>query len=101
MPSLRRSAACIQRKTASRCANTFFDGTVDAASFFVGATLLDDVRMSVPLCESVRPLVLGGSEPLKTVFGILLRYCVVSNIIEVPSDVADVASNIGARMVYE
>ena len=73
----------------------------DAANFFVGAILLDDIRMSVPLCESGRPLVLGGSEPLRTVFGILLKACGVKNIIEVPSNVATIASNIGARMVYE
>ena len=73
----------------------------EAANFFVGAVLLDDVRMSVPLCVTGRPLVLGGSEPLRTVFGILLKHCGVENIIEVPSEIASVAPNIGARIVYE
>jgi hypothetical protein len=73
----------------------------EAANLFVGAVLLDDVRTSVPLCANGRPLVLGGSDPLKTVFGILLRHCGVETIIEVPANTATIASNVGARMVYE
>ena len=73
----------------------------EAANFFVGAVLLDDVRMTVPLCADGRPLVLGGSEPLKTVFGILLRHCGVKNMIDVPLEMATISSNMGARLVYE
>ena len=76
-------------------------GADDAANFFVGALLHDDIRVTASLCSPSIPLVLGGSEPLRTVFGVLLRNCGIENIIEVPTEVASIAPNIGAITVYE
>ena len=76
-------------------------GADDAANFFVGALLHDDIRVTASLCSPSIPLVLGGSEPLRTVFGVLLRNCGIENIIDVPTEVASIAPNIGAITVYE
>ena len=76
-------------------------GETEAANFFVGAVLLDDVRMSARAVQDGQPLVLGGSDPLRSIFKILLGECGVTNLIEVPQELAAIAPNIGARLVYD
>ncbi len=72
----------------------------EAANFFVGAALHDDIRLTARVAGD-ELLVLGGSNPLRTVFKILLEACGSNRILEVPDAVAKAAPSIGAMAVYE
>ena len=77
----------------------------EAANFFVGALLHDDIRTVAEIAERPsskgKPVVVGGSDPLKTVFMLLLEEAGTENLIAVPAEVATLASNYGAMKVYE
>ncbi len=77
----------------------------EAANFFVGALLHDDIKAVARIAAKPesqgKPLVVGGSDPLKTVFMILLEQAGAENLIAVPDDVATLASNYGAMLVWE
>ncbi|MGM9642546.1 MAG: 2-dehydro-3-deoxygalactonokinase [Eubacteriales bacterium] len=77
----------------------------EAANFFVGAILHDDVKAVARIAAKPeskgRPVVVGGGEPLKTVFMILLETAGTENLVAVPDEVATLASNYGAMLVYE
>ena len=77
----------------------------EAASFFVGALLHDDIqtvaRIAAKPESKGKPVVVGGGDPLKTVFMILLAEAGTENLIAVPDEVATLASNYGAMRVYE
>ncbi|MBQ4140975.1 MAG: 2-dehydro-3-deoxygalactonokinase [Clostridia bacterium] len=77
----------------------------EAANFFVGALLHDDIASVASIAakpESLgKPLVVGGSDPLKTIFMILLKEAGAENLVAVPPEVATLASNYGAMRVYE
>lgn len=77
----------------------------EAANFFVGALLHDDIqtvaRIAAKPESKGKPVVVGGGDPLKTVFMILLAEAGTENLIAVPDEVATLASNFGAMRVYE
>ena len=77
----------------------------EAANFFVGALLHDDIASVASIAAKPeskgKPVVVGGSDPLKTVFMILLAEAGADNLVAVPSEVATLASNYGAMRVYE
>lgn len=76
----------------------------EAANFFVGAALCDDVLSVAMLCSQEqsrgKPVLVGGSDPLRTVFVTLLKEAGVENPISVPEETATVASSLGALAVY-
>ena len=77
----------------------------EAANFFVGALLHDDIqtvaRIAAKPESKGKPVVVGGGDPLKTVFMILLAEAGTENLIAVPDELATLASNFGAMRVYE
>ncbi len=77
----------------------------EAANFFVGALLHDDIRAVARIAakdeSKGKPVVVGGGDPLKSVFMILLEEAGTENLIAVPDEVATLASNYGAMLVYE
>lgn len=72
----------------------------EAANFFIGALLKDDI-MAVIRAAKGQKIVVGGGDPLRSIFILLLRRAGVGNIIEVDDDTARLAPSIGAMMVYE
>lgn len=74
----------------------------EAANFYVGAILRDDIMTTTESYKIGKKLVLGGSEPLKSVFRVLLLHYGVkeSDLVCVDTDVASLASNYGAMEVY-
>ena len=77
------------------------DFTVDeAANFFVGAILYDDIRSILRYRPADKPLLVGGSNPLREIFMILLRHAGARDLIEVDDDTARIASSLGAMRVY-
>lgn len=72
----------------------------EAANFFIGAILSDDIRTVLRIARDDCPMVVGGSDPLRTVFATLLAHEGVKNIVVVEDEVARISSNIGAMMVY-
>ncbi len=77
----------------------------EAANFFVGALLHDDIRTVAEIAARQTskgcPLVVGGSDPLKTVFMLLLEEAGAKNLLAVPSEAATLAPSYGAMRVYE
>ena len=72
----------------------------DAANFFVGAILYDDVRISAELCRDGKLVIVGGSDPLKTVFTVLLEHVGIKNVVRLDDETARRAPNLGAMCVY-
>lgn len=77
----------------------------EAANFFVGALLHDDIAAVAAVAAKPeskgKPVIVGGGDPLRTVFAILLAEAGVEGIRTVPADIAVLASNYGAMRVYE
>ena len=71
----------------------------EAANFFVGAILRDDIMAVAALCAGGRPAVVGGSNPLRQVFGVLLTHAGVKNLTVIDDACANVASSVGALEV--
>ena len=57
--------------------------------------------MAVVRAAKGQNIVVGGGDPLRSIFILLLRRAGVGNIIEVDDDTARLAPSIGAMMVYE
>ena len=72
----------------------------EAANFFVGAILADDIRNVLRIVREDVPLIVGGGDPLRTVFATLLAHEGVKNMIVVSDEQARLAPNIGAMMTY-
>ena len=76
----------------------------EAANFFVGALLHDDIKCVADIAAKPeskgKPVVVGGSDPLKSVFMILLDEAGAEGLVAVPADVAALAPNFGAMKVY-
>ncbi len=77
----------------------------EAANYFVGALLHDDIKAVARIAAKPeskgKPVVVGGGEPLKTVFMILLEQAGAEDLVPVDGDAAILASNFGAMRVYE
>ncbi len=73
----------------------------EAANYFIGAVLADDIVSAAKKYKKGRPYVIGGSDPLRSVFKILLERCGVENIIEADGETSRRAPNYGAMAVYE
>lgn len=72
----------------------------EAANFFVGAILHDDISSACEICRSGKPVVVGGGNPLRHIFSLLLCHAGAENIIEIDDETAKLAPNIGAMEVY-
>lgn len=76
----------------------------EAANFFVGALLHDDIAAVADIAKKPeskgKPVIVGGSDPLKTVFMILLAEAGVEGLSAVPAELSSLASNLGAMRVY-
>ena len=73
----------------------------EAANFFIGAILYDDILISAKLCTEGKPVIVGGSDPLRTVFCILLEHVGVKNTVNLDPELSKLAPNYGAMRVYE
>ena len=74
----------------------------EAANFFVGALLRDDILSVKQTCRSRNiKVIVGGGNPLRSVFVILLRHIGLENIVEVDDETARRAPSVGALMVYK
>ena len=73
----------------------------EAANFFVGAILHDDIASSAELCRSGKPVILGGGDPLRSIFAILLEHAGVENLRVVDDTTARLASSYGAMRVWD
>ena len=72
-----------------------------AANFFVGALLKDDIMSVFDVCGTDRKLIVGGGNPLRHVFAVLLEHVGAANLIEIDDETARLAPSRGAMMVYE
>ena len=73
----------------------------EAANFYVGAILYDDIYSTAQICKSGKPVVVGGGDPLRKVFMVLLEHEGAQNLIEITDECARLAPSIGAMKVYE
>ena len=74
----------------------------EAANFFTGAILYDDIRSVALYCEKENlPVIVGGGNPLREIFMILLAHAGVRNLREIDDETARIGSSIGAMRVYE
>lgn len=75
----------------------------EAANFFVGAALCDDIRMTRNAYRAGKKLYVGGGQPLRGIFMLLLKEAGVpaKALVEVPDDIARIAPAIGAMKVYQ
>lgn len=75
----------------------------EAANFFVGAILLDDIRLTLGMYEKGKRVIVGGSSPLRDVFEVLLVHAGVrrEDMTVIDDEVARLSSNTGAIKVYE
>lgn len=73
----------------------------EAANFFIGAILYDDILTCAKLCTGDKKVIIGGSDPLRSVFGILLEHIGVKNILSLDAELSRLAPNYGAMRVYE
>ncbi|NLW74435.1 MAG: hypothetical protein GX057_06045 [Clostridiales bacterium] len=89
----------------ARMVQTLGDWSCDeAANFFVGALLRDDILSVKMTCRPKTrdiKVIVGGGRPLRKIFVILLRHAGVDNIVEVDDETARRAPAIGALKVYE
>ncbi len=86
----------------ARTIYTMDGATLDeAANFFIGCILVDDIMSSAKLSQTGKKFVVGGSSPLRDVFAILLDHVGVCEIITVSDDIGRRSPNLGAMKVYE
>lgn len=75
--------------------------TDEAANFLVGAVLHDNIVQTAARCKAAKvPLVVGGGNPLRDVFRLLLTHAGVKDLTTVDEDTARIASSLGALAVY-
>ncbi len=72
-----------------------------AANFFVGALLKDDIMSAYNICGEDGKLIIGGGDPLRSIFELLLRHAGAKNITVIDDTAARLAPSIGAMMVYK
>ena len=91
------SPSLIRARTSQVCANWDKD---TAANFFVGALLKDDIMSVYNKCGENGKLIIGGGDPLRSIFERLLRHVGAKNITVIDDTAARLAPSIGAMMVY-
>lgn len=85
----------------ARTTRLFVDWDQDmAANFFIGALLKDDIMAVFNVCGEHGRLIIGGGEPLRSVFELLLRHVGAQNVTVIDDTTARLAPSIGAMMVY-
>lgn len=72
----------------------------EAGNFLVGAILRDDI-LAVLDCAKGRPVVVGGGNPLRQVFGVLLEHAGVEKLTVIDDACARVSSTVGALQVLQ
>lgn len=72
----------------------------EGGNFFVGAALHDDIVNTAEVCRPGIPLYVGGSDPLRHVFTILLKRIGVTDVIELPDSVTSACTEVGASEVF-
>lgn len=72
----------------------------EAANFFIGIILVDDILSSARLYSKGKKFVVGGGDPLRKIFCILLERAGVDEIIEIDDDLGRLSPNFGAMEVY-
>ena len=73
----------------------------EAANFFVGAILRDDIAAVAELCADGRPAVVGGGNPLRQIFVALLEHAGVKNVMTIDDAASAVVSSYGAMEVLK
>ena len=73
----------------------------EAANFFVGAILRDDIAAVAELCADGRPAVVGGGNPLRQIFVALLEHAGVKNVMKIDDAASAVVSSYGAMEVLK
>ena len=75
----------------------------EAANFFVGAILIDDIRPIAKVCDENTTLVVSGGDPLRSIFEILINHANIKykNLIVVDDNIAKLSPNIGGILVYD
>ncbi|MBQ9080198.1 MAG: 2-dehydro-3-deoxygalactonokinase [Clostridia bacterium] len=71
-----------------------------AANFFVGALLKDDIMSIYNACGEHGKLIVGGGDPLRSIFELLLRHAGAKNLTVIDDETARLAPSIGAMLVY-
>lgn len=71
-----------------------------AANFFVGALLKDDIMSAYNICGEDGKLIIGGGDPLRSIFELLLRHAGAKNVTVIDDTSARLAPSIGAMQVY-
>lgn len=73
----------------------------EAANFFVGAILLDDIKIAKEVAAPGKKFIVGGGNPLRKIFTILLSHAGVKDMIELDDETVRMANSIGSMKVYE
>lgn len=71
-----------------------------AANFFVGALLKDDIMSVFGVCGAERQLIVGGGNPLRHIFALLLGRVGAARLTEISDETAHLAPSRGAMEVY-
>lgn len=74
----------------------------EAGNFFAGAALYADIQITIGECEPGKPVIVGGSSPLRDIFCLLLRHagCPASEVIDAGDKVSERAPVYGGWKVY-
>ena len=82
-----------------RLSDLFSDESADQrASYLVGAVFAEEIRLIASYADGV-PVLVGGSDPLRSVFSSLLRLYGVRDVRTACDEDSDMASGIGALLV--
>ena len=85
----------------ARVTRVFMDWNADdSANFYVGGALYDDVRLVIRAHKEGQRLLIGGGNPLRHIFVLLLQHAGIRDVIEITDECARLAPAIGAMKVY-
>lgn len=85
----------------ARPAQLFAGWDIDsAANFFVGAILKDDIISTFEVCGEQGRIIVGGGNPLRHIFALLLAEAGARRVTEIDDTVAGRASALGAMEVW-
>lgn len=72
----------------------------EAANFYVGGALYDDIRLVIRSHKEGQRLLIGGGDPLRRIFMILLEHVGICDAYEISDECARLAPALGAMKVY-